>query len=96
MRRANPYADQELKLSRGTVQIVQGDYKGVVTEGQTIVIVPGEKSETALMDTFIHEALHVTLPRLSEAEVVRVAGDLCKVLYSVGYRRVKPRKVSEG
>lgn len=56
---------------------------------RTIVVDEGAHShERDLMDTYIHESLHIAQPELSEEAVVRVAAELADVMWRVGYRRV--------
>lgn len=74
-------------LSNGVVQYIQEIYKGLMLSyTPSIVIFPGQKGSDE-MDTWIHETLHVSLPKASEAEVRRIAGDVTKVLWLAGYRR---------
>jgi len=40
-----------------------------------------------LLDTCLHEALHASLPSLSEECVTETAHDLARVLFSLGWRR---------
>ena len=74
-------------LSNGVVQYIQEYYKGLMLSyNPTIIIFHGQKGSDE-MDTWIHETLHVSLPKASEAEVRRIAGDVTKVLWMAGYRR---------
>jgi hypothetical protein len=84
----NPHGDFALSLSVGPVSVAQGAVLGMVIQGTTIVITPGQRGMDE-MDTFIHETLHVTKPRLTEEEVHRMAGDIARVLWASGYRRKK-------
>jgi len=83
-----------IRLSRGDVEVIQSDNLGVVTRGTSIVITPGQRGQEEL-DTWVHETLHVALPKLSETEVSRVASDVAKILWAAGWRRPKPRKAKE-
>lgn len=53
---------------------------------QVVVVEPSAETRERL-DTLVHETLHASKPWMSEKEVVRVAGDLAKVLWRAGYRR---------
>jgi len=44
-----------------------------------------------LLDTYIHEVIHVALPTLEEEKVDRLAGEITEVLWGRGYRQVKLR-----
>jgi hypothetical protein len=45
-----------------------------------------------LLDSWLHEGLHVAKPRMSEAEVREVAGFLTELLWKAGYRHPEDRK----
>ena len=75
-----------LKLSIGTVDVIQEPAWGWAISHPTIVITPGQTGMFEL-DTVLHESLHMSRPDLSEEEVCRVAGDLAKVAWAMGYRR---------
>jgi len=53
-----------------------------------IEIDPREKGHS-LLDTTIHEALHVCLPDATEEEVVQMAGLLADLLWKDAWRRVE-------
>lgn len=79
-----------VKLSTGEWDVFTQPFAGLTCEERVIVIdVANAESEKDLMDTFIHETLHASCPRMSEAEVARVAGDLTTVLWKARYRRAK-------
>lgn len=85
--------DFEAKLSTGTwLVIVETDCKGVALAGKSIVIYQTDDQSKDYADTVIHETLHTSLPKLSEAEIDRVAGDITEVLWKRGYRLPKQKK----
>lgn len=86
MPRINPYANLRLKLSFGPLDVIQERAYGWAVSDPSIVITPGQSGLFEL-DTVIHESLHMSRPDLSEHEVCRVAGDLAKVCWALGYRR---------
>lgn len=74
-------------LSNGLVQYIQESYKGLtLSHSPAIIIYHGQKGADE-MDTWIHETLHISLPKASEAEVRRISGDVTRVLWKAGYRR---------
>lgn len=76
-----------VRLSNGVVQYIQEYYKGLtLSYSPTVIIYHGQKGADE-MDTWIHETLHISLPKASEAEVRRIAGDVTRVLWMAGYRR---------
>lgn len=86
MPRCNPFANLRLKLSKGHMLVIQERAFGWAVEEPAIIITPGQSGLFEL-DTITHECLHITRPDFSEAEVQRVAGDLSKTLWAMGYRR---------
>jgi hypothetical protein len=81
--------DFVVALSSGKWEVIVQPIHGVMLRGQAIVITPSRESRDRL-DTWIHETLHTALPKLSESEVRRVAGDVSQVLWKAGYRRLVP------
>jgi hypothetical protein len=88
--RANPYADFEIELSVGVVDVIQSDNNGLALHRPAIVIAP-KQTPYETLDTFIHEGLHHILPDASEKDIHKYSRDLSKLLWSAGYRRL-PRK----
>ncbi len=43
------------------------------------------------LDTLIHEALHELLPHKPEAFILKAASSIAKLLWRLGYRRIKKR-----
>ena len=85
--------DFEAKLSTGTwLVIVETDCKGVALDGKSIVIYQKDEQSKDYADTVIHEVLHASLPKMSEAEVARVARDVTEVIWKRGYRLPKQKK----
>lgn len=78
--------DFVVALSSGKWEVVVQPIHGIMLRVPAIVITPCRESCDRL-DSFIHETLHTALPRLSESEVCRVAGDISQVLWKAGYRR---------
>ena len=86
MPKVDPRANMRLKLSFGSLDVIQERAYGWAVAKPSIVVTPGQSGVFEL-DTFLHEALHMSRPDLSESEVSRIAGDLSKVAWAVGYRR---------
>ena len=63
-------------------------------EGSTVTIDP-RQSQKEMLDTAIHEGLHLAFPELSEEDVEKAAQIIAQVPWKLGYRRTiakKPRK----
>lgn len=86
--KADPYADFELMTSKGLVDVIQNDVVGLAVSRKAIIIAE-RQDDYEMLDTFIHEMLHISLPRASEKEVARISRDISKLLWSAGYRRIK-------
>lgn len=78
--------DFRVQLSVGSCWVMIQDFAGLAVQGRSIVVPPNGVHTKDYMDTLIHETAHMTLPDLSEAEIVRVAGDIAEVLWRRGYR----------
>ena len=61
---------------------------GLAWTDELIEVDPRQKPRDYL-GTVIHEALHQVFPEKSESEVARCASTLTRLLWGVGYRRVK-------
>jgi TPP-dependent 2-oxoacid decarboxylase len=77
-----------LKLSRGEVHILE-NCAGSYAENCKIITIAPHNHNMDEMDTFIHEALHYSMPTLPEKKVELIAGDITKILWEAGYRRGK-------
>lgn len=86
MPRINIHANLRIKISVGEIEVIQEPAYGWAISKPTIVITPGQ-SGLCELDTILHESLHMSRPDLSEAEVQRIASDLARVSWSMGYRR---------
>lgn len=84
--RANPFADFEIDLSIGTIDVIQSDNAGLALPRPAIVIAT-KQSPYETLDTFIHEPLHLLLPDFPESRIAQLSRDLSKILWSAGYRR---------
>lgn len=51
------------------------------------VVIDPRQSESELLDTAVHEALHVAFPRLSEGRIAKSATLIADTLWKMGYRR---------
>jgi len=80
-----------VKLSNGRTITVDEVRLFGCADMQTITIDTRQRGRE-LMDTFIHEAMHVANPRLSEKTVHQMANDITAVLWAAGYRRNKTPK----
>lgn len=75
------------KLSNGKVEIVVEPFVGLHTvDTMPTLVISGDRHTKDYMDTTFHEVLHNIFPDLSEAEIVRAAGDLTEVAWKMGYR----------
>lgn len=81
--------DFSVDLSTGRWVFVQTPLQGVTLSNKAVVIPPCPESRDRL-DTDVHETLHTSVPELSEAEVTRIAGDISRVLWRMGYRMRPP------
>jgi hypothetical protein len=54
-----------------------------------------EGDELKLMDTIIHEVLHIARPRLCERTVAALADELSRTLFQVGYRRTHTQRSNQ-
>jgi hypothetical protein len=61
---------------------------GLAWPDELIEVDPRQKPRDYL-GTVIHEALHQVFPEKSESEVARGASTLTRLLWGIGYRRVK-------
>jgi hypothetical protein len=78
--------DFTVRLSTGKWRVVLRPCEGLTIYDQTIVINTPRENEERL-DTIVHEALHASNYKLTEAEVTRMANDISSVLWKAGYRR---------
>jgi len=82
-----------IKLSTGWWDIHTTPFAGLTCYRNTIVIDSGEPISTKeYMDTLVHETIHASRPDLSEAAVVKLAGDVTTMLWAAGYRLNKKRR----
>jgi hypothetical protein len=51
------------------------------------VVIDPRQSPSELLDTAVHEALHVACPFMSEAKVAKTATIIADTLWRMGYRR---------
>ena len=49
-------------------------------------------NELKLLDTIAHETIHIADARLAEETVIRLADELAKTLFQIGYRRTHPHE----
>lgn len=62
---------------------------GLAWPDELIEVDPRQKPRDYL-GTVIHEALHQVFPEKSESDVARGASTLTRLIWGIGYRRVKP------
>lgn len=55
----------------------------------TITVDPRLRGQRKL-ETIIHEALHAACPKMSEADVTRIAHEQAVIVWGEGYRESKP------
>jgi hypothetical protein len=51
------------------------------------VVIDPRQPESELLDTAVHEALHVACPFMAEEKVAKTATIIAETLWSMGYRR---------
>jgi hypothetical protein len=51
------------------------------------VVIDPRQPESELLDTAVHEALHVACPFMGEAKVAKTATLIAETLWKMGYRR---------
>ena len=81
------HKDFVIELSCGPVTFVQEGHKGVMLPHAPSVVIDNRHHGADELDTWIHETLHIALPKAGEAEVARISGDIARVLWRAGYRR---------
>jgi hypothetical protein len=74
-------------LSTGDAVFINEENKGVMLPHAPSVVIDPRHHGADEMDTWIHETLHVSINKMTEAEVRRVAADITTVLWKAGYRR---------
>lgn len=60
---------------------------GEVDKATGEVTLDPRQSESELLDSAVHEFLHVACPRMSEGSVHRTASVIATALWKMGYRR---------
>lgn len=81
-----PDKDFHVDLSVGPCWVMVEGFSGLAVDSKAIIVPPVGVATKEYLDSLVHEVTHQTLPHLSEAEVVRVAGDITMVLWKRGYR----------
>ena len=63
---------------------------GLALEGRrALVEIDPRQGENNLLDTLLHEAMHILFPKLNEMQVRGVAARLTEILWNDGWRRVR-------
>ena len=80
--------DFSVRLSTGEWDYIMDGLRGITVFRAKVVVVPPSRETEDRLSTLVHETLHASDPAMTEAEVERIAGDVAKVLWKAGYRRV--------
>ena len=86
----------DIRLSTGPWSVWFGRFAGIACSGANCIVVCPGKENIDRLDTFVHETLHASCPKLSEQEVIRIAGDVAGVLWAAGYRKPSQQKPTAG
>lgn len=84
--------DFEIRLSNGWHWVIVDDLMGFSFDGGPgkdrfkLIIVNPETSPQNFLDNVVHETIHRAMPNAKEATVERVANDVSKVLWRMGWR----------
>jgi hypothetical protein len=87
--------DFEANLSTGKISVIVEPTDGLcgfAVDKPSIVIRHVSVDTKDYLNTCAHELLHQSLPKASESEIDRIAGDVCEVLWKRGYRLPRTRK----
>lgn len=79
--------DFTVRLSTGSWDFIMDDPLGLTVHEPGVVHIKRSRETLDRLDTIVHETLHASNPKMSEAEVARIAGDVAAVLWKAGYRR---------
>jgi hypothetical protein len=60
---------------------------GLAWHGEDLIEIDPRQTPREYLDTLAHEAAHLALPELSEAQVLKLGKVIAKVLWAAGYRR---------
>ena len=61
-------------------------FDGFVTDDDRVVFFDDRICPTRLLETAIHEGLHMSEPKMTEERVTRVAKNVRRLLWAMGYR----------
>lgn len=78
-------------LTRGKVTLEYASICGFCDYQGSIVIDPKMRGKK-LLDTILHEVLHMECPDLSEEDVTRIASRQADVAHGEGFRKQPPKK----
>ena len=75
------------------VKVVTGVIHGLaeIDNGEGLITIDPRQNQRELLDTAIHEGLHIAFPALSEEEVEDAALIISQVPWKLGFR-LKPKK----
>jgi hypothetical protein len=74
------------------VTVRMGKLLGFAELGASIVTIDPRQSQKEMLDTAVHEGVHVAFPTLSEEEVERAALIIAQVPWKLGFRRKIAKK----
>lgn len=75
------------KLGRGRYRIVEEQIHGICDYMSRTISIDARERGRNYLDTLVHECLHASNPKLSEAVVTRMANEISRVLWHKGYRK---------
>jgi hypothetical protein len=73
---------------------LKGSADGWTEFAKRKVLINEKLKGRARLECELHEGIHASLPTTSEEAVTRVAADLAKILWSLGYRLLPPDELS--
>lgn len=82
--------DFRIKLSTGWHWVIVDRLDGFSFDGgsrrEKLIVVNPDTAPSNFLDSTVHEVLHRALPNATEATVARVANDVSKVVWKMGWR----------
>ena len=77
------------------VNVQLGKLMGFAEYQGSMVTIDPRQSQKEMLDTAIHEGLHLAFPDMSEEDVEKAALIIAQVPWKLGYRRQKKKKTTK-